>query len=69
MLELLMRNAGRVLTRESLIEKASGEAIRDREQHAGCLIRLLRGKIEAAESRACCAPSRGVGYCLRAEEQ
>jgi DNA-binding response OmpR family regulator len=69
LLELLMRNAGRVLTRESLIESVWGGDSEIESNTLDAFIRLLRAKIEAAgESRLLCTV-RGVGYCLRPEEQ
>jgi two-component system response regulator MprA len=68
-LELLMRNANRVLTRESLIESVwdSESEIESNTLHA--FVRLLRGKIEAEGEARVLRTVRGVGYCLREEEQ
>jgi DNA-binding response OmpR family regulator len=69
LLELLMRNAGRVLTRESLIENVWGGDSEIESNTLDAFIRLLRGKIEAAGESRLLRTVRGVGYCLRAEEQ
>ena len=69
LLELLMRNAGRVLTRESLIESVWGGDSEIESNTLDAFIRLLRGKIEAAGESRLLRTVRGVGYCLRPEEQ
>ena len=69
LLELLMRNAGRVLTRESLIESVWGGDSEIESNTLDAFIRLLRGKIEAAGKSRLLRTVRGVGYCLRPEEQ
>ncbi len=67
-LELLMRNAGRVLTRESLIEAVWGGESEIESNTLDAFVRLLRGKIEAAGESRVLRTVRGVGYCLRREE-
>jgi DNA-binding response OmpR family regulator len=69
LLELLMRNAGRVLTRESLIESVWGGDSEIESNTLDAFIRLLRAKIEAAGESRLLRTVRGVGYCLRPEEQ
>jgi DNA-binding response OmpR family regulator len=66
-LELLMRNAGRVLTRESLIENIWGGNSDIESNTLDAFVRLLRAKIEAAGESRVLRTVRGVGYCLRAE--
>jgi two-component system response regulator MprA len=68
-LELLMRNAGRVVTRESLIESVWGGDSEIESNTLDAFVRLLRGKIEAAGESRVLRTVRGVGYCLRSEEQ
>ena len=68
-LELLMRNADRVLTRESLIESVWGGDSEIESNTLDAFVRLLRGKIEAAGEPRVLRTVRGVGYCLRGEEQ
>jgi two-component system response regulator MprA len=67
-LELLMRNAGRVLTRESLIATVWGGDSDIESNTLDAFVRLLRGKIEAAGQSRLLRTVRGVGYCLRSEE-
>ena len=64
-LELLMRNAGRVITRDRLIEAVWGV---DREIESNTLdafMSLLRSKIDTGSSRKLIHTVRGVGYSLR----
>jgi two-component system, OmpR family, response regulator MprA len=68
LLELLMRNAGRVLTRESLIESVWGGDSEIESNTLDAFVRLLRGKIEAAGESRLLRTVRGVGYFLRGEE-
>lgn len=66
-LESLMRRAGRVVTRQSLIEEVWGL---DREIESNTLdafIRLLRAKVDADFDRKLIHTIRGVGYCAREE--
>jgi DNA-binding response OmpR family regulator len=67
-LELLMRHAGRVSTRESLIESVWGGDSEIESNTLDAFVRLLRGKIEAAGESRVLRTVRGVGYCLRGEE-
>ena len=67
-LDLLMRNAGRVITRERLIESVWGY---DREIENNTLdvfIRQLRLKVERPGAQRLIHTVRGVGYTLREEE-
>jgi DNA-binding response OmpR family regulator len=68
-LERLMRNAGRVLTRESLIESVWGGDAEIESNTLDAFVRLLRGKIEAAGESRVLRTVRGVGYCLRREDE
>ena len=62
-----MRRAGRVVTREALIEAVWG-IDRDIESNTlDAFIRLLRNKIEVAPSRRLIQTIRGVGYSVREE--
>jgi len=68
LLELLMRNPGRVLTRARLIEAVWGH---DRDVQSNTLdvfIRQLRSKIEPVGSAKLIHTIRGVGYSLREED-
>ena len=68
-LERLMRHAGRVLTRESLIESVWGGDSEIESNTLDAFVRLLRGKIEAAGESRVLRTVRGVGYCLRLEDE
>jgi DNA-binding response OmpR family regulator len=68
LLETLMRNSGRVVTRDRLIEAVWGN---EREVESNTLdvyMRQLRSKIEPAGSRKHIQTIRGVGYAMRGEE-
>jgi DNA-binding response OmpR family regulator len=68
-LELLMRNADRVLTRETLIECVWGSDSDIENNTVDAFVRLLRAKIETADEPRVIRTVRGVGYCLRGEDQ
>jgi DNA-binding response OmpR family regulator len=66
-LEVLMRNAGRVTTRSRLIEAVWGS---DRDVQSNTLdvfMRQLRTKIEAPESSKLLHTIRGIGFSMREE--
>jgi DNA-binding response OmpR family regulator len=68
LLETLMRNSGRVVTRDRLIEAVWGN---EREVESNTLdvyVRQLRSKIEPEGSRKLIQTIRGVGYAMREEE-
>ena len=68
LLEILMRNSGRVVTRDRLIEAVWGN---EREVESNTLdvyVRQLRSKIEPTGSRKLIQTIRGVGYAMREEE-
>ncbi|HVH26147.1 MAG TPA: response regulator transcription factor [Vicinamibacterales bacterium] len=67
LLECLMRAAGRIVSREALIEQVWG----DREVTANNLevfVRFLREKIDCDEESRLIHTDRGVGYSLRSAE-
>jgi DNA-binding response OmpR family regulator len=67
-LELLMRNTGRVITRDRLIEAVWGH---DRDVQSNTLdvfIRQLRAKIEPAGAPKLLHTIRGIGYTVREED-
>jgi DNA-binding response OmpR family regulator len=68
LLELLIRRAGRVASRESLIEAVWGYDAEVRNNTLDAFIRLLRDKVDADDEIKLIHTVRGVGYCLRAEE-
>ena len=65
LLELLMKRAGRVVTRENLIESVWGFDSEVRSNTLDAFIRLLRDKVDAGGERKLIHTVRGVGYCLR----
>jgi DNA-binding response OmpR family regulator len=68
LLEMLMRNAGRVITRSRMIEAVWGH---DRDIESNTLdvfIRQLRSKIDMAASSKLIHTIRGIGYALREED-
>jgi DNA-binding response OmpR family regulator len=68
LLEMLMRNTGRVITRARMIETIWGYD-RDVENNTlDVFIRQLRAKIDLPGSRKLIQTIRGVGYALREEE-
>jgi DNA-binding response OmpR family regulator len=69
LLELLMRNPSRVLTRARLIEAVWGH---DRDVQSNTLdvfIRQLRSKVEPPGSTKLIHTVRGIGYSLREEDE
>lgn len=68
LLELLMKRAGRVVTRENLIESVWGFDCDVRSNTLDAFIRLLREKVDTAGETKLIQTVRGVGYCLRAED-
>jgi len=68
LLEALMRNGGRVMTRRRLIESVWGFE-RDVENNTlDVYIRMLRSKVEPSGSRKLIHTIRGIGYVMREEE-
>ena len=68
LLELLMRNMGRVITRTRMIEAAWGHD-RDVENNTlDVFIRQLRTKIDLPRSHKLIHTIRGIGYALRDED-
>jgi DNA-binding response OmpR family regulator len=66
-LELLMRNAGRVVTRDSLIERVWGGESDIESNTLDAFVRLLRGKVEESGRPRLIRTVRGVGYTLGGE--
>jgi len=67
-LDLLMKNAGRVLTRERLIQGVWGHDCEVESNTLDVFIRQLRLKVEPPGSRKLIQTVRGVGYMLREDE-
>jgi DNA-binding response OmpR family regulator len=69
LLELLMRNAGRVVERDTVIASIWGGGSDIESNTLDAFVRLLRGKLEAAGESRVLRTVRGVGYSLRAESE
>lgn len=68
LLELLLRNSGRVLTRNRLIEAVWGNESEIEANTVDVFIRQLRMKIEPPGTSKLIHTIRGIGYTLREEE-
>ena len=67
-LELLMRKAGRVVSREFLLKTVWGDNPEIESNTLDVFVRLLRGKIEAPGEMKLIQTIRGIGYSLRGED-
>jgi len=67
-LELLMRNGGRVVTRDALIASVWGNDSEIESNTLDAFVRLLRGKVEEPGKPWLIRTIRGVGYSLGGEE-
>ena len=68
-LAFLMRRAGHVVTRETLIQGVWGESDKEIESNTlDVFIRLLRSKVDSAPSRRLIQTVRGIGYTVRESE-
>jgi DNA-binding response OmpR family regulator len=68
LLEALMRNAGRVMTRERLIEVVWGMEREVESNTLDVFVRQLRVKLEPSGGRKLIHTVRGIGYVMREEE-
>ena len=68
LLETLMRNAGRVVTRERIIEAVWGYEKEVENNTLDVYVRALRQKVEPPNGAKCIRTIRGVGYVAREEE-
>ena len=68
LLECLLRNAGRVMTRPRLFEAVWGTDREVEENTLEVYISMLRAKIDTVGTRKLIHTSRGVGYVIREEE-
>jgi DNA-binding response OmpR family regulator len=66
-LEVLMRNAGLVVTRDTLMEGVWGGTSDIESNTLDAFVKLLRAKIEGPGQSRVIRTIRGVGYSLRAE--
>ncbi len=67
-LELLLRNAGRVISRDTLIDTVWGGSPEIESNTLDAFVRLLRAKIEHAGEAKLIHTIRGIGYSLRQVE-
>lgn len=68
LLELLLRNAGRPVSRDTILESVWGFDSDVEENTLEAFVRLLRGKIDAPFEPKLIHTVRGIGYCLRMPE-
>ncbi len=68
-LELLMRHAGQVISRDALIEGVWGVGAGIESNTLDAFMRLLRAKVEPPDGAALIQTVRGVGYMLRREQE
>jgi len=69
LLELLLRNAGRAVTKDTILESVWGFDGEVGENNVEAFVRLLRNKIDLNFEPKLIHTVRGVGYCLRAPEK
>ena len=69
LLECLMRNAGRVVTRRSLIDRVWGADREVEENTLDAFVKSLRQKLDAGQRQRLIHTVRGVGYSLREEAE
>ncbi len=67
LLEHLMRRAGRVVTRQALIDGVWGVERDVEDNTLDAFVRLLRQKVDDQQAFPLIHTVRGVGYCLRSE--
>jgi DNA-binding response OmpR family regulator len=68
-LECLMRSAGRVVTRQRLIESVWGPDREVGNNNLDVFIRFLRTKVDSAGQRRLIQTVRGIGYRLRESQE
>jgi DNA-binding response OmpR family regulator len=69
LLELLLRNAGRPVTKDTILESVWGFDGEVGENNVEAFVRLLRNKIDLSFEPKLIYTVRGVGYCLRVPER
>jgi two-component system, OmpR family, response regulator len=67
-LELLLRNAGRVVPRDAILEGVWGVGAEVENNTLDAFIRLLRSKLDLPKERPLIHTVRGVGYVIREEQ-
>ena len=68
LLELMMRQAGRILSRSAIVEAVWGFDKSIESNTLDVFVRLLRNKVDAGQQRRLIHTIRGVGYVLQEEE-
>jgi DNA-binding response OmpR family regulator len=68
LLELLLRNAGRVVTRDAILNSVWGLDSEINENTVEAFVRLLRQKVDPPGEPRLIHTVRGIGYCLRQQE-
>jgi DNA-binding response OmpR family regulator len=68
LLELLLRNAGRPVTRRNILESVWGWDAEVEENTVEVFVKLLRSKIDVSFEPKLIHTIRSVGYCLRLPE-
>jgi DNA-binding response OmpR family regulator len=69
LLEILLRNAGRVVTRDAILSSVWGFDSDVNENTVEAFVRLLRNKVDLPGETKLIQTIRGVGYCLRLPPQ
>jgi DNA-binding response OmpR family regulator len=69
LLEFLMRRAGHVVPRRTLIEGVWGHGREIEDNTLDAFVRLLRQKVDAGDRRRLIHTVRGVGYVLREDRE
>jgi DNA-binding response OmpR family regulator len=69
LLACLMRQSGRVIRRETLIDRVWGSEREIESNTLDAFVKSLRHKIEAGDAPKLLHTIRGVGYCLREEPE
>jgi two-component system response regulator MprA len=68
LLELMMRQAGRILSRSAMVEAVWGFDKSIESNTVDAFVRLLRNKVDAGQQTRLIHTVRGVGYVLQEEE-
>lgn len=69
LLEVLLRNAERAVSRDTILESVWGFDTDVEENTVEAFVRLLRGKIDAGFEPKLIHTVRGIGYCLRLPDE
>ena len=68
LLELLLRHAGRPVSRKTILESIWGFASEVEENTLEAFVRLLRNKVDLPFEVKLIHTVRGIGYCMRQPE-